>query len=90
MFISLLSHLYQRVWQDVPPASQPQPPSNRTSPGPPHPAPSPLWWRETGQADPRGYKRLADVTVVAPVGHGGGGGGRTGRCMLWMMDTGVF
>ncbi len=39
--ISRLQKAYQRIWQYIQPASQPQTTCNHTSPGPPHPAYSP-------------------------------------------------
>ncbi len=40
---------FQRIWQYIQPASQPQTTCNHTSPGPPHPASSPPRSSETGQ-----------------------------------------
>ncbi|KAK5936046.1 hypothetical protein CgunFtcFv8_021348 [Champsocephalus gunnari] len=42
---------FQRIWQYIQPASQPQTTCNHTSPGPPHPACSPPRWSETSHSD---------------------------------------
>ncbi len=42
---------FQRIWQYIQPASQPQTTCNHTSPGPPHPASSPPRLSETSHTD---------------------------------------
>ncbi|XP_076748316.1 rap1 GTPase-activating protein 2a isoform X5 [Maylandia zebra] len=46
-----LEMAFQRIWQHIQPASQPQTSCNHTSPGPPHPAGSPPRSSETSHPD---------------------------------------
>ncbi len=50
---------FQRIWQYIQPASQPQTLCTHTSPGPPHPASSPPRSSETSHPDSCGNNRFA-------------------------------
>ncbi len=51
LMLIYLPKAFQRIWQCIQPASQPQTTCNHTSPGPPHPASSPPRSSETSHPD---------------------------------------
>ncbi len=57
----LYNKAFQRIWQYIQPASQPQTTCNHTSPGPPHPASSPPRSSETSHPDSCCNNRFASA-----------------------------